>query len=73
MTRPHTSNTLGLTPQQYARRMDLAKDEAHRLRREAIDAFAGMLIDCVRSAIDGWRRRAPIAPAARKLSEPCQR
>jgi hypothetical protein len=73
MNHPHAINTLGLTPQQYAQRIDRAKEEAVRLRSEAIDAFAGTLVDAARSAISGWRRRTHIAPAAKRLGQPCQR
>ena len=73
MTHPRATNSLGLTPQQYAQRMDWAKEEAARLRSEAIDAFARTLVDAARSAIGALRRRAGVALAARRLSAPCQR
>lgn len=72
MAHPRPLNALGLTPQQYAQRMDEAKVEAFRLRREAIDAFASALAAAARSAIGAMRRRARIAPAATELSTPCQ-
>jgi hypothetical protein len=73
MTRPRALDALGLTPQQYAQQMDRAKEEAVRLRRQAIDAFTAMLLNRARSAIGAWRRRALGAPAARGVGEPCRR
>lgn len=78
MTNRPLTNILGLTPQQHARLMDQAKIEAHRLRREAIDAFALALVRAARSAI-GALRRAVLArrPASirlqNRLSPPCRR
>lgn len=55
MTNRPLTNILGLTPQQHARLMDQAKQEAHRLRREAIDTFAGTLAGAARSALGALR------------------
>jgi hypothetical protein len=73
MTTPHAISALGMTSQQYDERMSRAKAEAVHLRREAIDAFVGTLVDAVRSAIGGWRRRSRIAAVATRQSAPCQR
>jgi hypothetical protein len=56
MTNRPLTSTLGLTPQQHARLTDQAKQEATRLRREAIDAFLGSLAGAARSAISALRR-----------------
>lgn len=60
MTNQPLKRIRGLTPQEHARLMDQAKTEAHRLRHEAIDAFASDLADAARSAI-GALRRAVVA------------
>jgi hypothetical protein len=60
MTNRYLISTLGLTPQQHALLMDQAKQEAHRLRREAIDTFVDSLASAARSAI-GALRRAVVA------------
>jgi hypothetical protein len=73
MTHPRALDTLGLTPQQYAQRRDRAKEEAVRLRRQAIDEFTATLLNRARSAIGAWRRRVLGAPAARGAGEPCRR
>jgi hypothetical protein len=56
MTNLPLNSTLSLTPQQHALLMDQAKEEATRLRREAIDAFFGSLAGVARSAISALRR-----------------
>ncbi len=60
MTTSHPSQPLGLTPQQYARLRDQAKEEAVRLRRAAIDALLVTLVDAARSAF-GALHRAVVA------------
>jgi hypothetical protein len=55
MTTSPLTHPLGLTPQQYARLREQAKEEAAHLRREAIDALFGSLADAARSAIGALR------------------
>jgi hypothetical protein len=56
MTNRPLNPILGLTPRQHARLLEQAKKEAHRLRREAIDAFASALVGAARSALGALRR-----------------
>ena len=66
MTNRNLNPTLDLTPQLHARLMDQAKQEARRLRREAIDTFVHSLASAARSAIGAIRhhvsahRRTPV-------------
>jgi hypothetical protein len=59
-----------LSPQQYTLRMELAKQEALRLRREAIAALWHSLARALRGALK--RGRSVVATPAREAS-PCPR